>query len=478
MFFWQNQMSQYFLAIIDRLLILLAFSTAYHIKLKYLGPYSGLSAELNYFIILILYLLYANFALGFFKYSEASAIVSWLRELAKVFLIAAFSSIFVIITCYLIHFEQVSRLLLFVHNTLLIIFLICRRGVVSHYLKSNRSNGNNQVRILVIGSKERARDIVRTIISAEDSNYSIIGCLDIDPLFVGHHVAKGVKVLGDMSQFRTHLQKNVVDEVIFAIPLKQVEDASGHIAFAEKLGVNIRIMPDWQLQKIMFRPETASIAFETFIGIPTLALSSRPKKDLELLAKGFIDYVAAFVSLVLLFPLMLIIALLIRITSAGTVIFSQKRAGLNGRVFNMYKFRTMVANAEELRAELEGENEMDGPVFKIDRDPRITILGRFLRRTSLDELPQLFNVMRGEMSLVGPRPPTPEEVEHYEPWQRRRLSMKPGLTCIWQVSEKRNRVSFNNWMEMDLKYIDNWCLLLDIKLIMRTFVVILLGFGR
>ena len=144
----------------------------------------------------------------------------------------------------------------------------------------------------------------------------------------------------------------------------------------------------------------------------------------------------------------------------------------------MYKFRTMVVNAEELRAELEGENEMDGPVFKIGRDPRITRFGRFLRMTSLDELPQLFNVIRGEMSLVGPRPPIPEEVELYQPWHRRRLSMKPGLTCIWQVSGQRNSISFEKWMEMDLKYIDNWCLLLDFKLMMRTLAVVLFGFGK
>jgi len=160
------------------------------------------------------------------------------------------------------------------------------------------------------------------------------------------------------------------------------------------------------------------------------------------------------------------------------VIFSQERAGLNGRKFKVYKFRTMVADAEALRASLEDQNEMDGPAFKIDHDPRITRIGRFLRKTSLDELPQLFNILKGDMSMVGPRPPIPTEVEQYLPCQRRRLSMKPGLTCIWQVASRRNDIPFEKWMKMDLKYIDNWCLLLDIKLLLRTITTVLLGSGK
>jgi lipopolysaccharide/colanic/teichoic acid biosynthesis glycosyltransferase len=174
---------------------------------------------------------------------------------------------------------------------------------------------------------------------------------------------------------------------------------------------------------------------------------------------------------------MLLIALLIKLTSKGPVLFTQRRSGLNGRQFSLYKFRTMVNNAEELKSQLAQDNEMDGPVFKMKKDPRVTRLGSFLRKSSLDELPQLFNILKGEMSLVGPRPPLPEEVERYQLWQRRRLSMKPGLTCIWQVSG-RNDISFDNWMKMDLDYIDNWSLLFDLKLISITVKEMLLGKGR
>jgi lipopolysaccharide/colanic/teichoic acid biosynthesis glycosyltransferase len=173
---------------------------------------------------------------------------------------------------------------------------------------------------------------------------------------------------------------------------------------------------------------------------------------------------------------MLPAAILIKLTSHGPVLFRQKRCGHNGRQFVMYKFRSMIDNAEQRRLELEPLNEMDGPVFKSSRDPRITIIGKIIRRFSIDELPQVFNVLRGDMSLVGPRPPLPEEVARYERWQRRRLSMKPGMTCLWQISG-RNEVSFEDWMKLDLTYIDNWSLLLDLKILLKTVPVVLLGRG-
>jgi len=189
--------------------------------------------------------------------------------------------------------------------------------------------------------------------------------------------------------------------------------------------------------------------------------------------------VASGIGLIVVAPLFAVIALAIKISSKGPVFYRQERSGMNGRKFMLYKFRTMVADADQKRKELEALNESDGPVFKINNDPRIIpVIGPFLRKTSLDELPQLLNIFRGEMSLVGPRPPIPAEVAQYKPWQRRRLSMKPGLTCIWQTSPNRNDLSFNDWMELDLEYIDTWSPLLDFKLLLKTARVVLLGEGR
>jgi exopolysaccharide biosynthesis polyprenyl glycosylphosphotransferase len=194
----------------------------------------------------------------------------------------------------------------------------------------------------------------------------------------------------------------------------------------------------------------------------------------------FIRRVMDLLLTLILAPFALIVmalsAVLIKLTSPGPVLFKQERCGLNGRIFVMYKLRSMVDNAEQARSELEALNEMDGPVFKSSRDPRITAVGKILRRFSIDEFPQLYNVLRGDMSLVGPRPPLPQEVARYERWQRRRLSMKPGITCLWQISG-RNEVSFQDWMKLDLTYIDNWSLLLDLKILLKTVPVVLLGRG-
>jgi lipopolysaccharide/colanic/teichoic acid biosynthesis glycosyltransferase len=180
--------------------------------------------------------------------------------------------------------------------------------------------------------------------------------------------------------------------------------------------------------------------------------------------------------LVLLAPLFLLVAVLVKLTSPGPVIYSQVRCGLNGRRFRLYKFRSMFKNAEQRRAEVAHLNELDGPVFKSSRDPRVTLLGRILRRLSIDEWPQIYNILKGEMSFVGPRPPLPEEVEQYERWQRRRLRMKPGLTCLWAL-EGRNQLDFRRWMRLDLDYIEQWSLLLDFKILFRTIPRVLSGKG-
>jgi lipopolysaccharide/colanic/teichoic acid biosynthesis glycosyltransferase len=197
------------------------------------------------------------------------------------------------------------------------------------------------------------------------------------------------------------------------------------------------------------------------------------------MAKSTLDYFFGAFMLILLLPLFAVIALAIKISSKGPVFFRQERCGLNGRIFRMYKFRTMRADAEDRRTELAPLNETDGPVFKIRKDPRIIpFVGGFLRKTGLDELPQLMNVLKGEMSLVGPRPPIPSEVKEYDAWQRRRLSMKPGLTCLWQTSPNRNDISFEDWMNLDLSYIDHWSLQLDFLILLKTAKVVLKGSGR
>ena len=207
-----------------------------------------------------------------------------------------------------------------------------------------------------------------------------------------------------------------------------------------------------------------------------MRLETTPGLPWQLFIKRGTDFIVSFVGLVLLAPVFLLTALTIKLSSRGPLFFKQERNGMNGRKFTLLKFRSMVVGAEKMQEELLALNEMDGPVFKIRNDPRMTKIGKFLRKTSLDELPQIINVLKGDMSLVGPRPPIPGEVTNYETWQRRRLSMRPGVTCFWQISG-RNEINFEQWMKLDLEYIDNWSLWLDFKILLKTVPVVLFGTG-
>jgi exopolysaccharide biosynthesis polyprenyl glycosylphosphotransferase len=220
----------------------------------------------------------------------------------------------------------------------------------------------------------------------------------------------------------------------------------------------------------------SKVELEEFDGTPLLSFARTPTSYPLMLLKRSVDVAVALILLMIGLPIILLVALAIKISSSGAVLYRQTRCGLNGRQFTLYKFRTMFEGAHDRRKELLHLNEMDGPAFKLRRDPRVTLFGRFLRKFSLDELPQLWNVLRGDMSMVGPRPPIPEEVAQYARWQRRRLSMKPGLTCLWQISG-RNNLDFNRWMELDLEYIDSWSPLLDLKILVKTIPVVLSGRG-
>ncbi len=379
----------------------------------------------------------------------------------------------VILLLYLVNQTAGSHLLMLLFLGLDLLLLTAYRADI--HLR--RKHGLNRREILVIGSRERAKELIGYVTANKNLGYHLIGCLEISPDLLGTEVAEGVTVIGLMEDFRSILLERAVDEVVFALPLAKVEKVLDFISFAEEQGVNVRILPDWQIPVLMYQPKVASVFIDQFVGLPTLVVSSVPHQDLALLVKYLLDYCLAAIGLLALLPLFAVLAVLIRLTSAGPIFFRQERVGLNGRKFMLYKFRTMVSNAEKLKASLLGANEVDGPAFKIEKDPRVTKIGGFLRKTSLDELPQLINVLRGEMSLVGPRPPLAEEVAKYSHWQRRRLSMKPGITCIWQVNG-RNEVCFDEWMRMDLEYIDKWSLLLDFKLLLQTIPAVLLGTGK
>jgi exopolysaccharide biosynthesis polyprenyl glycosylphosphotransferase len=282
----------------------------------------------------------------------------------------------------------------------------------------------------------------------------------------------GEQPLGGLDDLEGILMRGAIDEVLIALPIKSCyAEIQRVIDTCERVGVEARYLAD------VFQHSLARPRLETAVTtVPLISLKVVPD-DLRLVVKRGIDVVGAAVGLVLLAPVFLAIATAIKLTSPGPVFFAQTRHGYRKRLFRMYKFRTMVTNAEELLATLEAFNEVSGPVFKIRRDPRITLVGRFLRRTSLDELPQLLNVLRGEMSLVGPRPlPTRDVSKFVEAWPMRRFSVPPGLTCLWQISG-RNDVQFGDWMRLDLQYIDSWSLTLDLRILLSTLPAVVRGSG-
>jgi exopolysaccharide biosynthesis polyprenyl glycosylphosphotransferase len=277
-------------------------------------------------------------------------------------------------------------------------------------------------------------------------------------------------LLGTLHDLKRIVEDRVVDDVVFAIPVVESLSCEQEIGWCEEVGVTVHLRAD--LVRTLF----ARMYPTDLDGTPMLTVSATPRQPGALLVKRVTDLLGSAAALVLLSPVFAVTAFLVKATSPGPVFFTQERVGLNGRKFKLYKFRSMYRDAEARRAALAGRNEMSGPVFKIKDDPRITAVGKWMRRFSIDELPQFWNVLAGDMSLVGPRPPIPEEVKKYERWQRRRLSMKPGITCLWQVSG-RNAIDFEDWMRLDLAYIDTWSLRLDVQILLRTVPVVLTARG-
>ncbi|MDX1644675.1 MAG: sugar transferase, partial [Thermoanaerobaculia bacterium] len=363
-------------------------------------------------------------------------------------------------------YDHISRLLVVLFAGLAALFLVGETLVLRLAARQVRRRGYNYRQVVIAGTGEAAAEIADTIRDHPDWGLKVLGFVSFGP---ASEVEVG-PILGSADELPRLAEQQVVDEVIFTTERRRFDDLEDLVLQLEELGVTARFA------LTLFPKSRAKPHLEEMGGTPMMTFSTGPTDQIQLFAKRAVDLVVAAVALVLLAPLIALVALLIKATSKGPVFFRQERCGLNGRRFTLYKFRTMVEGAEAQLEELRARNEMRGPVFKLRDDPRVTPVGRLLRRFSLDELPQLWNVLRGHMSLVGPRPPVPQEVAQYRRWQRRRLSMRPGLTCLWQVSG-RNEVDFERWMELDLEYIDSWSPRLDVEILVKTIPAVLSGRG-
>jgi exopolysaccharide biosynthesis polyprenyl glycosylphosphotransferase len=369
---------------------------------------------------------------------------------------------------WLLRLDFVSRPFLVLFAVLDLLFLIVEKLLLRLVARRVRRRGFNYRSMLIVGLNPRAEEVARIITEHPHWGLTLLGF--VAPTADHPATASGLPVLGTADDLARILQEEVVDEVLFVLSRRQLEEFEDAILLCAELGIRARVAMSFPHMK-------ARVLLEELEGIPLLTFTTTPGNPFPLFLKRVVDVALSVTLLALLWPLLLAIAAGIALTSRGPVLFRQVRCGLNGRRFTLLKFRTMVADAEQRLDSVAHLNEVDGPAFKASRDPRVTPFGRLLRRLSLDELPQLVNVLAGHMSLVGPRPPIPEEVARYDRWQRRRLSMKPGITGLWQVSGRAGLNDFDRWTSLDLAYIDQWSLWLDVKILARTIPAVLSARG-
>ena len=349
---------------------------------------------------------------------------------------------------------------------------VAGRLVLRFILGKVRQHGRNLRDMVIVGTNVRAVQFARKVEATPGLGYRVIGFVDDDWVGLSAFQRSGYPLTSNFAGVPSFLRETVVDEVVMALPMRSLHSHASQIAaLCEQQGITLRSLPN------MFDLKLARSRVEDFEGDSVVTHYTGALEGWPVLVKRILDFTASLVLVVLLSPVFVIAALLIKLTSVGPVLFVQKRLGLNKRRFSIYKFRTMLPDAEKKMSEIQHLNEVSGPVFKITNDPRITPIGRFLRKTSIDELPQLFNVLKGDMSLVGPRPLPVRDYEGFnQDWQRRRFSVRPGITCLWQVGG-RSSVAFEKWMELDLQYIDRWSLWLDFQILLRTIPAVLRGSG-
>lgn len=416
-------------------------------------------------VILIAGWIATLWALGLYRHNLRRTLAAQALAMAKAFLLFTVVTFAVL---YALKLPDVSRAYLLALLPSMAIASLLLRAVIHICLLWLQLTGKNVRNVVVIGSGPSAVSFIREVDMNSSVGIRVIGYLNGTG---SHEASVGAPYLGPVESLFGVLHHYVVDEVALCIDLAEWRVVESVIAVCRAEGKVVRI--------------PLAIGFvagsETYVedlgGIPLVSLLDRPDRQLGLAAKRIVDFALAVIGLTLGLPIFLMAGLAVLLADGRPILFSQDRVGLHGRHFRLYKFRTMVRDAEALRAQLLELNERKGPAFKVTDDPRITRVGRLLRRTSLDELPQLLNVLLGDMSMVGPRPPLPAEVDEYDIWHRRRLSMKPGITGLWQV-EARLDPDFDSWVQRDLEYIDHWSLWLDTKIAARTLPAMLRAEGR
>ena len=468
-----HRYQKWILAGVDAILVIAAFYAAWYLRYELQwyhtvdpAAYTDFSFYFKVGLIAALFTLLIFYLQGVYTLPRGT---SFFAEFSRLLTSSAIVTIVLMVGNYMFQPLYHSRLVYGMAGGFILLFTtLVHLGnrYVSRWL---RRKGYGIRRILLVGAGEISRTIMRTLLAQPDLGYQVLGFLDDDP-GKSHRNLGPFPGLGPIDNLPQVLVENQVDEVIVTLPWQYHRRIISILNQCNRMNVRARVVPD------VLQLSFDKVDIEVLHGIPLISVKSPGMTRAQFAIKRAMDLTIGALSLVVALPLMGVLALAIKLDSPGPVLFIQTRVGRNGRHFRAYKFRSMIPDAERLRPKLEAYNEADGPIFKMKNDPRLTRVGRFLRRTSLDELPQIFNVLKGEMSLVGPRPALPEEVERYEPWHRKRLEALPGMTGLWQVSGRSN-LSFDEMVMLDIYYVENWSPGMDISILLRTIPKVIIGEG-
>ncbi len=436
----------------------------------FLSFYYGIEPY-NYKFFFVLFIL---LSLYFFK--RAGMYRSFRARVVKSLIYSVFKSLFAsfalsVLAAYVAGESIPQRPFLFYMWGAVVVAVTAERFFLVEILHYIRKKGFNFRRLLIVGNTGKGREFIRKVRRHPEWGFHIVGIVCMNGDNVGKTV-EGVKIISSIDNILGVVREYYVDEVVVIAPHDWMKEVGEYIASLEVEGIRVSV----SLDSILNMP-ASKILPELLFGDPFVTFESAPDKMWALFTKRCIDIAVAVFFLILLFPLMVVIGVLIKTDSRGNIFFCQERLGKGGKKFLMYKFRTMYKGAENDIDKVASLNKVVGAAFKAEDDPRVTRVGKILRKFSLDELPQLINVLKGDMSIVGPRPPIGEEVKRYKPWQRRRMSMPPGMTCLWQIRGRDEITDFDKRVEMDLEYIDNWSLYGDFVIMLKTIPVVLLGKG-
>lgn len=458
------------LSLLCSLSICSLYGLQYNLKCFSLAEFLSMRMSIGNFIFGVCFLCLWHALCDYYQLYRSKRFENFVKEIQDIVKVTSAGTVLLFFATSIYHAFSSNYKLIHTINIVVVFWLsstiltILFRFLLRFLLRKVRIAGRNLRYVVVIGTNPKAYEWARKAEARKELGVRVIGHIDN----IIHMHREEANYLGTLSDFPTILQSNIIDEVVIALPLKSHYDLIQEtVIIAEEQGVPLRFTYP------LFNTRIARSMVDFFADSSDIMMSSTPYRFWQFVVKRTLDIIIALSLAVLLSPLIIMTAIAIKLTSKGPALFVQDRVGLNKRIFQCYKFRSMVVDAENMQSSIETNNEMDGAAFKIKNDPRVTPLGKFLRKTSIDELPQLFNVIKGDISLVGPRPLPIRDYKRFDKnWQRRRLSVLPGITCTWQISG-RNNISFEEWMKLDMNYIDNWSLRQDFIILLKTIPAVL-----